>query len=1310
MFAGGENKIPEGGKKAVDALACDPSAQSCVDWAPAEEISYSTPEFPKSADAPECVPDPDEFAVSDMSLPPELPVMTQAQAAFYKDAPDVSEYVVGAAPPYDYEIKSDQILDGIFVDLKKPKTPASAIESLVMGPPVGVFSASPGITATSISESHDYFGAPVDGRQYARAYTDGLDGLRDVGIYLELSPEEMISADSKAAEDGLASYAYAEKSIYAEGISYGWTVPHALEFYKTSVYDAGRTSVSDGGSGHEAVEVTGFNFGLNMTDLNKRDPSGKLGDILRDRMRQLANDEFGKQEYEHGYAGNGVRSADNIAATKNMTVLVMGGPDTDLTPEKAEAGLAKIQKGLEEYVKSYEFEQKIAEAHGDCAEKIDMTGVRIGLAGYYGKSKIQNGAAAKGTLETRIVEFLGELHYGEDVASNRHKSIEADEPVYVHTKSVAGKKGAKAATHALYGLYKSSSPGVDKVWEVGVPNEGGLEVTEEDMLGEVLRDAHDFGIGLRHAYEIKARFKILQEAIAEYKSVRRDNPRELDAALAKVAEARADLKGYLESPPESIDPARLGVVERLNGDYERSRKVYRFRAANGEDLMVYKPDYIQEVLNSEIVGAKGFAVEMAVMGGDEFTVVVKDAKGKLHVIYMEVGNCRDGMKRYAPQDGVRDPVFAQLFDIVIQGFENLGRDGDVSIGEASRIVISSFNDVHKARPYTYTQKSPVPGGKWNGIQFGIKGNQVYLSKPEDMTKKEFEAKKAEILVDKSFKSTIEESFPSVESADKVEVVSAAEFAKLGATSRHPVWHLENSGNEIYLESATPPVEGAYKPERTLSLQAAVAPLKDIRDFNLLVTKVLPKGAQKLKGTGESVVELPGLTWEQRRKARVEERLSYSAGTFMVASIGSKMIMNALRGEDITKGVSAIETFGTWGAMSAGAAGVELVYKIAAAAKAGNLLVMTANGVRRLNVGALRRAPVGRSAKMMGGLATIGALAAVQLFEHGEVDVVSLGNSIVLIQSARYITRGLSAIGPLRKATNLNPIKLLIEFLIMEGLGIAEEAAVESYYRIEKREALAAQMKEVDAAIAAMNRAKESGSADGFMAAQASYEKALAGVEGAFGDLMAFEKYTGADEYDIVHDANDEIEGLEDDLERIENMEGHPDDMPDWQKVSYMSPVSGSAGVHEMKFSNSMVKDIRRQRRSRYAALKEEAYGSVKKAEDAFNANTMALDGQVSATDLHIAFGFEEAEFIEDKAYEYQPGGPVMPMESIEISHDPNRGKTAVEMAEHDWQDRYYDSLVDDPHELMIQYMLFVKERQDYLNDLITRSSEASDED
>jgi len=36
MYAGGENNIPEGGKKAADLPVCDPSVSSCPDAAPTE--------------------------------------------------------------------------------------------------------------------------------------------------------------------------------------------------------------------------------------------------------------------------------------------------------------------------------------------------------------------------------------------------------------------------------------------------------------------------------------------------------------------------------------------------------------------------------------------------------------------------------------------------------------------------------------------------------------------------------------------------------------------------------------------------------------------------------------------------------------------------------------------------------------------------------------------------------------------------------------------------------------------------------------------------------------------------------------------------------------------------------------------------------------------------------------------------------------------------------------------------------------------------------------------------------------------------
>jgi hypothetical protein len=1257
----------------------------------------------------------DAFAVSDTRAKQPTPVLNGARETFFNDlpaaplAPDATDAAAG------FGISSDEVLRGIFLELQKPSTPASAIDALVAGPAVGLMSVQPGITSSSLNASYDFLGPSVNGREYAEAYVEGVNGLRALGTYLALSPEQLASADAEGARAGIASYAHAEKSVYAEGISYGWTVSHALEFYKNSVYDAGRTSMVEGGTGQEPIDVVGFNFGLNMTDLNKRDPSGRLGDILRDRMRQLANAEFGEKVWDGGYPGNGVRSADNIAATKNMTVLVMGGQNSELTEERAKEGLARVQKGLEAYVRSAEFNRRMVDAHGECASKIDLGGVRIGLAGYFGRTSIRNDAAAKGALENKIVDFLGELHHGEDAASKTHRMAARNEATYVHVRSVAGGKGAAKATHELYGLYRSSSPGTDATWKPGTPADDRLDVTESDVRsGDVLRPGHDFGIGFRHVKEIKQRFQRLQDAINAYKAVRGTEPAKMDTALARVAEARDALREYVERPPEAIDPARVGVVERFASDFGKSKKIYRFRTADGKDLVVYKPDHMQEVM-----------VDAA-----------RKAQGKQWVVSMELGKVGDYMRAYAAHDGIKDPVFAQIFDFVTsglkaKGFEvemavmggdeflvhvregNKGKQDNAGLRAALGEVISQFEAAHKARPYNYSEKAPLPGGKWKGLQFGVKGERLYFKKPGDMPAAEFEARRGEVLADEAFRHTVRENFPSVTTLDRPSSVSAEDFGKLGSISRRGVWHLEGSPHELYLEPGVAcATKGARQPERTLTMEASFAPMTDARDIPVLVNTVLPEGIQHNKKAGSSVSEMPGLTAAQRRNTRLEERFAYSAGTFMMASISSKIIVNAMRGRDMMDGVDAIETLGTWGAMSAGAASTELAYRLGAAAVAGKLFVVTKAGVRRLNVDALRRAPVGGRAVVMGAFVTVGALSAVQLWEDGKVDLVSLGNSIFLIQSAKYVTRGLELIGPLRKATSFNPVKLLVEFLVMEGLGVAEEAAVEDYYRTQKRNAMASAMRDVDAAIEAMRKAKAEQSVEAFASAHAAYDKAQQETQRAFNDLMTFEKYTGADEYAIVHDAQDDVRGLEGDLERIENTEGHPDAMPGWQKAAYMGPMSGSAGVTNMRLPRSMVEDIRRRRRATYAAAKEAAYDSVRKAEERFFANTRSLSGSVRASSLHIPFEFERNAYVEVAA-RARERAKIVPVESVELRMNRgDSGKTSDDLAREGWSDRYYDRLSDDPHRLMLQYALFMRERELYLNrsDSNTAPSAASDGD
>jgi hypothetical protein len=1304
MLGGGENNIPKGAVTGADVDVCDPKTQSCVD------PSFLLPEPSQLADAPECVPQSDEFAVSDMDALSEAPLLTGGQAAFYKDAPKVPVHDDVVVPPYDYELRSSEILDDIFVELENPEITYSAIEALVEGPPVGLFGYTPPITADSKSESYDVFGAGVDGHEYTMMYQDGMGGLKSLGEYLMLPPDKIVSADIEKAWGGLEMYAAGEHGVYGEGISYGWTVSHALEFYTNCVYEVGRSFA--GGTDIDFVELSGFNFGLNMTDLNKRDPSGKLGDIIRNEMRRLANREFGGKVWDGGYSGNGIRSADNIAALKNTTILVMGGPlygqGSDLTGTKAEEGLKNIQEGLQNYIGADEFKRELTKAHGEKAADINLEGMRIGLAGQYGEIAIDPLDVAKGKLETRVVEFLGQLHHGESVISKGHWSLPGSKPYYVQKEYLDRTKGARAATHELYGLYKSPSPGQAKEWVPGKALRGALEIPLEDLeKGEVLRPHHDFGIGLRHVKEIEARLAALESAVSEYRSLKRNDPLKLDAAFEKVCKLRKELLEYIKHPPAEIDPSRVGVVERYANDFARSRKVYRFRTEGGEDLVVYKPDHVQEV----IVGEKA--------GG----------KGKQWLIGMELGKVGDYMKKYAPHDGIKDPVFAQIFDFVTGGLRERGfevemcvlggdeflvhvkegqgeKKGDAELKSALSEVIGRFESAHKGRPFPYSEKVPLlGGGKWNSIQFAVGpagATDIYFKKPADMPEAEFDAKLKETLADEKFRAALDQEFmvfPSSIDRKKYAVVSEEAFQKLGEVSRKAVWCLEGSENELYHYDKHSP-EGTYRPERTLTMEASVARMESPRDFPILVNEILPAGVQQNKKSGESIAMMPKLTFAQKKRARIEWRLGANAGAFAFASMGSKVIFNVFSGNDILEGVDAVDTFKTWGSMTAGAAGTEALYRVGAAAVTGQLFTRTAAGKLRLNTKALRGPIVGRGAKVMGGLASLGALVVADMVEHGRPDPARLANQGALMASAHYLTKAARFAGPVRKATNIHPIKMLAEFLIMQTLGAVEAEAVESYHRMEKRERVAAAMAGIDEAIADMQVAKKGGSEADFLEAAKRHAEARDELAEAFGDLMALEKYTNTDEFEIIDEINDDLEGMEDDLVRIEDMEGHPDDMPDWQKTSYMSPVSGSAGVHSMRFPKSMVKDIRRQRRDSYAGKKEESWSSAETAEKAFLKNTSDLKGKVSAESIRIPFEFEKEPFVEARAYEYQPAGPI-PMEAEELEYGPDENSmSAKDVATRDWKERYYDLLSEDTHELQLQYMLFIKERGRYLEWLI----------
>ncbi len=1232
---------------------------------------------------------------------------TPSQSAFFGGM--VPPQTTAAAPAADdLQPAFDSVMNAVLRDLDQTPPPKTAIEAMQSVLPPH----NPGISGGAVKASFDLVGPAADGSEYYAQYADGQFELAKLYQKLDRPAEELAKmSPSELAEmrQELEAYRRTVDAIHAEGTDYGYSATHALEYLENRAYaEMGRGSA-------EAIEVTGFNFGINMTDLNKRDPSGKLGDIVRDYVRRKANEVFGRQ-YGHRDSAKelDVRAgraqdiaADNVSQLKNMTFLAL-----DVTEAEANAGLTRIQAETEAYLRSQEFQSRMAAALGreqaELVLKKGLSGVHLQMAGYYGKGAIGRGELRPGELQTAAVKLLARFHLGEDVASAKLKGQPKATSIVV--TGALGETPAKEtaainrAARSIFSLFKAPAPemapGAQFAAEIDPKTaEEELRITEQDLRdGFVLRRSHSFGMGFAHARELQLLLDRVEKAVEAYQA------EPTTGNLAEVNAARQEMASYLREPPARIDPTRTPVMERMAQDFAHSRRVYRFRTADGEGFVAFKRSHIGAVVEERSEGYKG----------------------RQWAVSLELGKVGDYMKQYAAADGVQDPVFANLLEHVTEGLAKRGFDvemavmggdefalhvreapgqkkTDAELQQALAEVGGEFRQLHAKRRYAYSEKAPLPGGRWNGVQFGVDAQgKLHFKQPEGMDTAAFRRQVLSTVADEGFRRTVQENF-GVELSSAAEgrgyvIQSEGDFnTSNGGVGRRDVWQVKDgNGNvqELYLNpGGEAKGRDAVRPERTLTMESAAAPVADARDFAETVNTVLPEGIKQNKKNGTDVAMMEGLTLSQRLEHRTGRRITANAAQFGFASIGSKLIVNGIRmfaGGDssvLTENIDVGDTALQFAAMSGGAVLGEYLGRTLMTASTGRFFE-----TGKFNLEAVNTRYVGWRGRTIGGMGTVGAVALAELVETGRVDPVNLLNSIALIKGAQYIRQGLQmAMGGKHGGGGKGGgWAMLVEFLLMEGLTFVEAQAILGYEIDSRRMKLAERMREYDAAIVAVG---EQGPDEGRLELVA---RRRGQVQQAYRDCADIERFSLADEYGKANRLMEREAKSREAYDKVKDA-----DADEIRSLAFTEPeLRDTFGMMILRPEKDMVSDVRQMQRTRM----EEAQSAFLRAlDDAASEFARAerergreLVKRGGVERLHIPFADEHEKFVKSREQQYKAerAASFAPPENIEMRYAERRERMLPEgKAVEDWEKRYEGSFVYDSHEFDLQMRAFLRERE-----------------
>ena len=451
--------------------------------------------------------------------------------------------------------------------------------------------------------------------------------------------------------------------------------------------------------------------------------------------------------------------------------------------------------------------------------------------------------------------------------------------------------------------------------------------------------------------------------------------------------------------------------------------------------------------------------------------------------------------------------------------------------------------------------------------------------------------------------------------------------------------------------------------------------------------------------------MPGLTQEQKAKGRLELKFAHGAGAFAFADIGSKLITGTLRylssgdPRDIVDGVG-VGTARTLGEMMAGTAAADAALRAARGAINRELFVKTVDGWK-LNSAAFTRGSTG----LVGRIASpVGAVAAMQLIESGEVDPKALANSLAVMKGAQLIARLVGSVGPLKNLKAGHPAMMLVEFLVMHGLSEAEAWAVLHYEIRERRFRMADAMMKYDAALDGVRMVADKGRRMDGSAEIKHLESARGALEAAHREYSEILRYAGATEYRRAGKVYSDLEDAKEELHHIEAQPARPDVL-DGLLIGFLDASPSPVGA----------KFVPKFTREEIEAQKAAWRGKVAEKEGALNAEVEGGNAQfvermrehgreVLPVTMHIAFPAEERSFVSKYAaarvskqmvrgagYLHARGDGI----GDQLPSAADEGKATFGM-------RYRDRVSGDPYDFALQYLLFVRERDVYLASALSR--------
>ncbi len=1019
------------------------------------------------------------------------------------------------------------------------------------------------------------------------------------------------------------------------------------------------------------VTLTGFNLGMNMTDVNKRDPSGgrTVADPIRDELRRRFNELFGRQVWTHGRDGTGIAAADSIAKLKNMTNLAM-----DIRHEEITRIVPKLHRAMLDYVHAF--------------PGADLAGIPFPLAGHYAEMEVdfaKHPLRDRTTMAVRIIEeLLAPLHVGEDIASKRNTGTWNVE------RGAVPRGEALFAINELFQLFQASSRRDDAY----VAGKNGSPDATRDLLRSINRESHTFGLQRRHAREVNDRLERLVKAIEAY----RENPT-FDRQIALKRACKA-LKNYLRKPPEQIDPAKKSLRKRLVQDFERSRVNYRYVKLASGGFFIYKNEFLDEISARPFRNVKELAVVYF--------------EGKKLGDFMKAIN---GKRGFGPQD----PLFTDFFEKVRKHYRRAGlevvglgtpggdeipvivrsiREGAGTIadraGRATETILIDTAAPHKGFFFPISEKVPYPGGEFGGVRFAVKEGELCFVQPDGVAEELFRQRVEGIRENPAFQKLLAENF---QAGEGFRVITPRDYAK-GNTTRHAMWHLDSDPNAKLFLPKTVAGVGVERTTAEFGWQAAVVRVTDARDLSVVLNEIAPGEIARMKATGEDlrVIRENTLTTEQLMKGRLEHRLAVNGANFMIADGLARLFIGVAQAYFDEDPSLILEEVGlgiplTYGGLVAGGHAGDWLYRTGVEAVSGNLVQRGPKGLR-INPLAYRERYAGF--KAMGGnlVATTMAVAVVDFFEDFKVDPVQLANSLAVLYSAQMITHALRATSALRKVKVGGPVHIFVEIMAIYGISKLEALAILEYEKMQRHDALASAMGEYDAAIEALGalgrRIDPEVEADAV--SRLTYASAqLSEAHRSYMEILAFSE---TNDFLPVQRAHREIADAKEAVGRAKKLQGIPDGVPEGLKVFYCGGFIDGPPVF-LNLSPSEVAGVKKARAQELEESKRVFDVSVDQANRSFRSGMRQHGEDYAGSDLHLPFADEREAFLEEQDLSPVPDAILMaPMGHVAARMMPlHTWLPPEERAEHLWARRYHSTLRDGPHEVALQSMLFFAERQ-----------------